>query len=439
MENQETIPNSDEALIQAVHDAYSTYARTGAASEYSQRVAKAFGYSLEELQSIPAESHMGLSCGNPVAAASLQGGEKVLDLGSGAGMDVFLAASKVGPDGQAIGLDMSSDMIKRARDNAKKENHRPPNVAFIQAHLTEPLPITSDSIDCVLSNCVVNLLPLNGKANLLKEVYRVLKPGGRVYFDDIIAKQELPDPILKDLASYVGCVSGAIQVNQYHDLLAAAGFQDIVFVDTRGDLNIYSGARDDPSATAVSTCCSSDASCVPSEPTLSFDANKYAASYQIYALKAEAAVTGSESVEAPSPILRWWDAYPSVQSTIVSRISIEEVASLIRNASPGDYAVIDVRRHDHSGGHVRGSFQWPAQTFYDDLHEFYEKFKNAEKVIFYCSSSNGRGPRCAGWYQYHLAAHGNTKSKAYIMTGGVKAWLEKFSDAEDLVDKDPAI
>jgi len=328
-------------------------------------------------------------------------------------------------------------MIKRARDNAKKDNLRPPNVAFIQTHLTEPLPIASDSVDCVLSNCVINLLPLDGKAGLLKEVYRVLKPGGRLYFDDIIAKQKLPDAIRKDLASYVGCISGAIQIDEYRDLLATAGLQDIVFVETRGDLNIYS--QTDSTAATVSKCCGSDASCEPSQPTPSFDANEYVASYQIYALKAKTTILDVESVEAPSAILRWWDAYPAVQSSLVSRISIEDVASLIRNGSRSDYAIIDVRRNDHAGGHVRGSYQWPAQTFYDDLDDFYKKFKDTEKVIFYCSSSNGRGPRCAGWYQDHLTAQGNTESRAYVMAGGVKAWLEKFGDAEDLVDKDPAI
>lgn len=134
-------------------------------------------------------------------------------------------------------------MIKRARENAKKKNLRPPHVAFVEAGLTQPLPIASDSIDCVLSNCVINLLPSDGKAKLFKEVFRVLKPGGRLCADDvstlaideeslfipdiwqIIAKQILPDAIRNDLASYVGCIAGAIQIDQYRDLIMGAGLQ----------------------------------------------------------------------------------------------------------------------------------------------------------------------------------------------------------------------
>jgi len=118
-------------------------------------------------------------------------------------------------------------------------------------------------------------------------------------------------------------------------------------------------------------------------------------------------------------------------------VSNEDVAELIRHSAQNNYAVIDVRRNDHGGGHVRGSHQWPAQTFYDDLDSFYKEFKNVEKVIFYCGSSNGRGPRCAGWYQDHLNAQGNTVSKAFVLQGGIKAWLGKFGDASDLVDHDP--
>ena len=188
----------------------------------ARQVTKSLGYTDEDLHSVPDTTYFGVGCGSPVGIAALQQvpipssrsdrptfndlyqGERVLDLGSGGGIDVFLAARKVGPTGQAIGLDVSSvrpfihyhscpgldlarpqDMITLARDNAKKQSLRPPYVAFVQTSLADPLPVASNSIDCVLSNCVVNLLPKNGKENLVKEIYRVLKPGGRAIIDDV--------------------------------------------------------------------------------------------------------------------------------------------------------------------------------------------------------------------------------------------------------------
>ncbi|THH18168.1 hypothetical protein EW146_g2770 [Bondarzewia mesenterica] len=413
------LPDSDEALIQAVNDAYSARATTGASSAYASRVAHAFGYTPEELERIPAESHMGLSCGNPVASASLREGEKVIDLGSGGGVDIFLAASKVGPSGQAIGLDMSPDMIQLARANAKKAGLYPPRVAFVHAQLAEALPLASDSVDCVLSNCVVNLLPPAGKARLLGEVCRVLKPGGRVCLDDIIAKQTLPDDIRNDLACYVGCISGAIQIDEYKNILTAAGLQDITFVDIKGDLNVYFQGGCDTQSTAM--CCNPSA----------------LSNVNIYALKPHASKSDGAELPSPDPLLRWWDAYPAVRSVDLPQLSVQDVSKLVRDPAQRDFAVIDVRRNDHSGGHVRGSFQRPAQTFYDDLEKIYEQFKDVGKVIFYCNTSNGRGPRCAGWYQDYLTARGNTKSASYVMRGGIKAWLEEFEGQEELVDRDP--
>ncbi|ETW80153.1 hypothetical protein HETIRDRAFT_322938, partial [Heterobasidion irregulare TC 32-1] len=395
-----------------------------------QQVAEAFGYSLQDLQSVPVESHLGLSCGNPIAAASIKGGENVLDLGSGGGIDVFLAASKVGAQGHVIGLDMSPDMVARARLNAEKNNLRPPRVAFVQAQLTEPLPIVSDSIDCVLSNCVINLLPGSRKASILKEIYRVLRPGGRLVLDDIIAKQPLPEYIRNDLASYVSCISGAIQVDEYRVLLAAAGLEDVVFVDTKGDINVYYQTQP-----ASSPCCSPAASSGPSKPTPDFNANEWVASYQIYAIKPQ--LEDYDPQAGPTaPLLRWWDAYPDSESADLPSLSAQAVAELVRDKTRKDFAVIDVRRNDHAGGHVRSSYQCPAQTFYDDLPEFYQRFKEVEKVVFYCGSSNGRGPRCAGWYRKHLMAVGNAKSQAYILEGGIKAWLKEFAHIDELVDTD---
>ncbi|EDR01039.1 uncharacterized protein LACBIDRAFT_153702, partial [Laccaria bicolor S238N-H82] len=240
-------------------------------------VAKAFGYTEKELSSIPPEANMGLSCGNPVATANIKEGEYVVDLGSGGGFDVFLAAAKVGPTGQVVGLDMSSEMIDLARRNAAKQNLKPPHVAFVQASLDKAaFPVEPGSIDCILSNCVVNLLQPAGKVNLLKEVYRVLRPGGRIVLDDILARDTLPDEIKQDLNAYVACISGAIQVHEYKQLFLESGFTDVLFVDTKSDLNVYF-----QSDSESKSCCST----THPPKRLDFNVNKWAASYQIYAMK----------------------------------------------------------------------------------------------------------------------------------------------------------
>ncbi|KAF4613837.1 hypothetical protein D9613_008096 [Agrocybe pediades] len=402
----------------------------------AKSVAEAFGYTDEELSSVPEGAHMGLSCGNPVATATIkeailrvnQKGETVVDLGSGGGIDVFLAAQKVGPSGKAIGLDMSEDMIALARKNAAKKGLKPPHVAFVQAYLTEPLPIESNSVDCIISNCVINLLPQEGKAFALKEVHRILKPGGRVVLNDIVAKKPLPENIKNDMASYVGCISGAIVIDEYKMLLQDAGLGNLLFVDTKSDLGVYYQSSEDGGALGTPGCCT------PAPPGTKagkpdYDVNEWVASYQIYALKEDG------PAEIPSTaLLRWWDAYPVVKSSPPS-MTAEEVASLIRSSAT-DFAVIDVRRNDHAGGHVRGSHNVHAQTFYDELPEVYQKFKDVPKVIFYCQSSNGRGPRCAGWYQDYLDSQGNKTSSAFVLKGGIKNWLSTFEGQEDLIDKD---
>ncbi|KAF5315928.1 hypothetical protein D9611_005013 [Ephemerocybe angulata] len=424
----------DFDAVKAVNETYSARALTaGQDTERSTSIAQAFGYSPEELKAIPAEANMGLSCGNPTAVAKLKEGERVLDLGSGGGIDVFLVAAKVGPTGQAIGLDGSADMISLARKNAAKQGLQPPHVAFVQASLEKDLPIESNSIDCIISNCVINLLPPSGKANVFKEAYRVLKPGGRIVLDDIVAKKPLPDNVKSNLAGYVSCISGAVTEDEYRAFVGDAGFKDVLFVDRKGDLSVYWQGD-----TAPNTCCSgpTDLSVCPDFPE-NFDANEWAGSYQIYALKP----LGNEPVEAsPTTLLRWWDAYPTVKSS-PQFLTADEVVDLVRNPElkgNDKLAVIDVRRNDHGGGHVRGSEQWPAQTFYDDLPAFFEKHKNTEQVIFYCQSSNGRGPRSAGWYQDYLdsRAPDNHASKAYVLQGGIKGWKAKFTGHDDLLDYD---
>src|SRR5438046_437798 len=185
-------------------------------------VAEAFGYSAEELADIPAEANMGLSCGNPTATANLRAGEVVVDLGSGGGLDVFLASKKVGPGGVVIGIDMTEAMIERARANAKAGGYT--NVEFHHSTI-DRLPLDDDSVDCVISNCVLNLAP--DKPAVFREIFRVLKPGGRVAVSDIALKRELPAGLAQSVAAYVGCVAGALPVGDYERLLREAGFEAV--------------------------------------------------------------------------------------------------------------------------------------------------------------------------------------------------------------------
>ncbi|TFK30243.1 arsenite S-adenosylmethyltransferase [Coprinopsis marcescibilis] len=428
------MPTSDDGIVKAVTDTYGAHAKkAGNDPEYAKAVAAAFGYSAEELLSIPAESHMGLSCGNPTATASLKEGERVVDLGSGGGIDIFLAAPKVGPTGQAIGLDGSQDMIDLARRNAAKKNLKPPHVSFVLANLEKEFPIESNAIDCIISNCVINLLPDAGKRTVFNEIYRVLKPGGRVVIDDLVARKPLPEKLKQDLNAYISCISGSILEEEYKRNLLDSGFKDVLFVDKKSDLNAYwEGGK-------AGGCCAgdtSDSAPLVQKPDIASDINDWLGSYQIYAIKPKN--EQGEVTIPPTALKRWWDAYPTVKSTPPS-LTNDEVVDMIRN--PGgekDFVVIDVRRNDHAGGHVRGSEQWPAQTLYDDLPGLFNKHKDTKKVIFYCQSSNGRGPRSAGWYQDFLDGQGEegSGSKAYVLQGGIKGWLEKFGGQEDLVDKD---
>lgn len=183
------------------------------------------GYSAEDLQSIPDASSMGLGCGNPVALASLREGDTVLDLGSGGGIDVFLAANRVGPNGRVIGVDMTDAMIAKATATAKQHGYA--NVEFRLGEI-EQLPIDDDSVDVVLSNCVINLAP--DKARVFTEAYRVLKPNGRILISDIVTEGTLPEPVRSSLAAWAGCVAGALEKQQYLDTIRNAGFQTVRIV-----------------------------------------------------------------------------------------------------------------------------------------------------------------------------------------------------------------
>src|ERR1700728_2484459 len=203
-----------------IREKYGQAAASGLSSRDAgvRAVAEAFGYSAEELSSIPADANMGLSCGNPTAAASLKPGEVVVDLGSGGGLDVFLAAKKVGPTGRAIGIDMTPEMIERARKNAREANLD--NVEFRLAAI-DKLPLPADFADCIMSNCVINLAP--DKDAVFREMFRVLKPGGRVAVSDIAIKNQLPDDLARDILAYVGCIAGAISVEDFERGLIGAG------------------------------------------------------------------------------------------------------------------------------------------------------------------------------------------------------------------------
>ena len=303
-----------ENIERAVRSRYGSIALSDLSSEQDgvRQVAEAFGYTPEELASIPAEANMGLSCGNPTALANLREGETVVDLGSGGGLDVFLAAAKVGPTGRAIGIDMTPEMVERARRNAEHGNNGEPftNVEFHLATI-DKLPLPDDSVDCVISNCVINLAP--DKTAVFREIARVLKPGGRVAVSDIALKRELPREIASDVAAYTGCIAGSILIADYKRGLLEAGFSHVEVVDSAADLNAYAKLENQsgccappaenaeaakPAARTATTCCSSasvepaSSCCSPSElkENLSellgrYNVNDYAASVKVYAVK----------------------------------------------------------------------------------------------------------------------------------------------------------
>jgi arsenite methyltransferase len=284
-----------EPILDAVQSKYAAVAASGLSSDHAgvRAVAEAFGYSPEELASIPAEANMGLSCGNPTAFARLRPGETVVDLGCGGGLDVLLAAVKVGRGGKAIGIDMTPEMIERARRNAASQS----NVEFHLATI-DRLPLADASVDCLISNCVINLTP--DKRAVFREMFRVLKPGGRVAVSDIALKRPLPPELGQDLMAYVGCIAGAVPIADYERDLRAAGFDAVQVVDTRKDLNAYakienqSGCCSPVPASATSlpisdNCCSPETAAGVHEGLATllrkYNVNDYAASVQVYAVK----------------------------------------------------------------------------------------------------------------------------------------------------------
>lgn len=305
-----------EKVVEAVKSKYGAVATSNLSSEQEgiKAVAEAFGYTADELASIPAEANMGLSCGNPTATANLKPGQVVVDLGSGGGLDVFLAAQKVGPTGKAIGIDMTPEMIELAERNAERANDGRgySNVEFHLATI-DKLPLPDASVDIVISNCVINLAP--DKNAVFREIARVLKPGGGLAVSDIVLKKELPAELGSNILAYVGCIAGAITIDDYKQGLIEAGLTHIEVIDSGADLNAYAKAEntagccappaEHAQSAAASSCCSpapvsiSRGCCEPEADVAKdealhneligllrkYDVNDYAASVKIFAAK----------------------------------------------------------------------------------------------------------------------------------------------------------
>lgn len=195
----------------------------GVSAKPDSAYSRELGYSQEELDSVPEGCNMGLGCGNPQAIASLKPGEVVLDLGAGGGFDVFLAAKRVGSKGKVYGVDMTPEMVSKARTNAAKNGYQ--NVEFLLGEI-EHLPLPNNTVDVIISNCVVNLS--TNKENVFNESFRVLKEGGRLAISDMVAYKPLPPEMIKNKELYCNCISGAITINELKNILANAGFTDIV-------------------------------------------------------------------------------------------------------------------------------------------------------------------------------------------------------------------
>jgi len=207
--------------------------------------ARSIGYSEEEIKKIPREANLALGCGNPTAIAALKPGETVLDLGSGAGFDCFLAAERVGAKGKAIGVDMTPEMVQKAGENARKSGIR--NVEFRLGEI-EKLPVPDNSVDVVISNCVINLSA--EKEKVFREIYRALKPGGRVAISDIALRKELPLNVRESIEAYIGCVGGAVLIEEYRKLAAASGLKDVK-ITIKGESSCIKPDTKDPIGSSI--------------------------------------------------------------------------------------------------------------------------------------------------------------------------------------------
>jgi len=199
---------------------------SGSASSMLQ--SKGIGYAKEDLERIPEESVLGLGCGNPIAIAELKPGEVVLDLGSGAGVDVFLAAKRVGPAGRVIGVDMTGEMVDKATKIAADYGYD--NVEFRLGEI-ERLPVEDNSVNAIISNCVINLS--TDKSRVFREAHRVLKPGGRITVSDIVSERAIPDEMKNDTDAWTGCIAGALEKQEYLGKISRAGFADVQILSSR--------------------------------------------------------------------------------------------------------------------------------------------------------------------------------------------------------------
>ena len=212
----------DDEIRQKVRETYGKIAAGDAAGCGCSCDPSALGYSQSDLRDVPEAAEMTLGSGNPLASAALQPGETVLDLGSGAGLDCFIAAKQVGADGRVIGVDMTPEMVSKAGDNAEKGGYA--NVEFRLGEI-EHLPVADASVDVIVSNCVINLSP--DKPTVYRDAFRALRPGGRLAISDVVATAELPAELRGDLARYAACVSGAATIGELHRILSKTGFEKI--------------------------------------------------------------------------------------------------------------------------------------------------------------------------------------------------------------------
>jgi ubiquinone/menaquinone biosynthesis C-methylase UbiE len=244
---------NEQDIRKAVRERYAERVKQGSScctpanscecSTSQEVVSEAIGYTEKQLQAVPEGANLGLGCGNPTALASLKEGDVVLDLGSGAGIDCFLAADAVGESGHVIGVDMTAEMIEKARENAGQGDYH--NVEFRLGEI-ENLPIADSSVDVVISNCVINLSP--DKARVFEETYRTLRPGGRLMVSDIVLLKPLPDVIRSSVEAYVGCIAGAAMKQDYLASIENAGFQQVEVLSEVSAKAAFSGTVVDTAA-----------------------------------------------------------------------------------------------------------------------------------------------------------------------------------------------
>lgn len=248
----------ENSIVTAVEEHYASVARgeTAACSAPIEDLAHAIGYTEEDL-ALAGDANLGLGCGNPLALTQIKPGMTVLDLGSGAGFDAFLALSRVGPTGRVIGVDMTDDMLTLARQNAEKRGVT--NVEFRKG-LIEKLPVESESVDYVISNCVINLS--TDKPAVFREIARVLKPGGRFAVSDIVLLKELPEELAKSISAYVGCISGASMLTEYLSMALESGLHDL-------NIPVIAYGASLMKVLAPADICSGGASCCGSTVTIS--------------------------------------------------------------------------------------------------------------------------------------------------------------------------